>query len=89
MNIVYSNQFKRDTKKMQKHGKNMSKFKVVVELLMEQKEMPKIFCDHPLKGNWNGYRDLHIESDWVLIYKVDLTNNYIRFERMGSHSDLF
>lgn len=63
LDIVYSNQFKKDIKRMQKHGKNMSKFKVVAELLIEQKTLPRALQDHLLKGNWDGYRDLHIEAD--------------------------
>ncbi|MEL4073326.1 type II toxin-antitoxin system mRNA interferase toxin, RelE/StbE family [Ochrobactrum sp. GPK 3] len=44
-------------------------------------------CDQPLKSNWIGYHDLHIEPDWLLIYKADPTNVY--FERSGMHSCLF
>ena len=32
-------------------------------------------------------RDLHIEPDWVLIYCVD--GEVVRFERTGTHADLF
>jgi mRNA interferase YafQ len=89
LNIVYSNQFKKDVKMVQRHGKNMSKFKVVVELLIKKQQLPKALRDHPLKGEWRGYRDLHIEPDWLLIYKIDKLANVIRFERTGSHAELF
>jgi len=46
-----------------------------------------VYLDHPLKGNWRGFRDAHIEPDWVLIYKID--GNIVRFERTGRHTDLF
>ncbi|WP_332060847.1 type II toxin-antitoxin system YafQ family toxin [Bartonella sp. CB74] len=45
------------------------------------------FKDHPLKGNWCNFRDVHIEPDWILIYKI--SDDEIRFERTGNHSDLF
>ncbi|MDD3001662.1 MAG: type II toxin-antitoxin system YafQ family toxin [Candidatus Riflebacteria bacterium] len=32
-------------------------------------------------------RECHIESDWLLIYRI--TEDSIFFERTGSHSDLF
>jgi len=40
-----------------------------------------------LIGNWVGRRECHIESDWLLIYKLE--DEHIIFERTGSHSDLF
>ncbi len=43
--------------------------------------------DHPLKGNWRGYRELHMEPDWLLIYKK--TDKEIIAVRTGTHSDLF
>jgi mRNA interferase YafQ len=40
-----------------------------------------------LKGDWVGYRDLHIEPDWLLLYRVNETE--LMLARTGSHSDLF
>ena len=74
---------------MQKHGKNMSKFKEIIDLLVKEKELPRSAHDHPLRGNWTGYRDLHLEPDWILIYKIDRARQFIRFERTGTHSELF
>ncbi|MEZ5805835.1 MAG: type II toxin-antitoxin system YafQ family toxin [Rhizobiaceae bacterium] len=59
----------------------------VLQLLIEDAPLPARLRDHPLKSNWIGYRDLHIEPDWLLIYKVDATS--VHFERTGTHSDLF
>ncbi|MCM1385327.1 MAG: type II toxin-antitoxin system YafQ family toxin [Lachnoclostridium sp.] len=25
------------------------------------------YKDHPLKGNWDGFRECHIQSDWAVI----------------------
>jgi len=58
-----------------------------MKVLIEGDDLPEIFLDQPLKGNWKGSRDLHIQPDWILIYR--LIGNLIRFERTGSHSDLF
>ncbi|MDP4529045.1 type II toxin-antitoxin system YafQ family toxin [Alkalimonas delamerensis] len=43
--------------------------------------------DHPLTGNWLGFRDCHIKPDLVLIYRI--TNETLQLARIGSHSDLF
>lgn len=45
--------------------------------------------DHALSGNWAGYRELHIEPDWLLIYKIIPKQNTVIFIRTGTHSDLF
>ncbi len=83
----YSGQFMRDVKQAQKRGKNMDKLKKLLGLLIEGTQLPAIYLDHPLKGDWRGFRDAHIESDWLLIYKV--SGDVVRFERTGRHTDLF
>lgn len=83
----YSGQFKRDVALAQKRGKDMAKLKALLQLLMDGKSLPASYLDHPLKGNWRGFRDAHIEPDWLLIYKA--TPEFVRFERTGRHTDLF
>jgi mRNA interferase YafQ len=85
--LDYSSQFKRDVKQAKKRGKKMHKLKALLTLLIDGKTLPASYLDHPLKGEWRGFRDVHIEPDWLLIYKI--TDNIIRFERTGSHTDLF
>lgn len=83
----YSGQFKKDVKLAQKRGKDMEKLKRLLSLLIDGQALPASYLDHPLKGNWQGYRDAHIEPDWLLIYKI--SGEGIRFERTGRHADLF
>lgn len=83
----YSGQFKRDVKQSKKRGKDMDKLKTLLSLLIEGKPLPALYLDHPLKGDWIGFRDAHIEPDWLLIYKI--TTDGVRFERTGRHTDLF
>lgn len=83
----YSGQFKRDVKQAQKRGKDMEKLKTLLTLLIEEKPLPASYLDHPLKGNWGGFRDAHIEPDWLLIYTI--SGGIVRFERTGRHADLF
>ena len=83
----YSGQFKRDVKHAQKRGKDMAKLKTLLGLLIDGEPLPATYLDHPLKGDWRGFRDAHIEPDWLLIYKI--TDAVVRFERTGRHTDLF
>lgn len=87
LEITYSGQFKKDIAKAKKQKKDIELLKSIIQLLVENKTLPNKLKDHSLKGNWKGYRDLHINPDWVLIYKIDEEN--IRFERIGTHSELF
>ena len=84
---VYSSQFKRDVKLAQRRGKDMDKLKTLLVLLIEDQPLPAQYLDHPLQGTLRGFRDAHIEPDWLLLYKVD--GLIVRFERTGRHTDLF
>ncbi len=83
----YSGQFLRDVKRAQKRGKDMDKLKTLLSLLIDDTPLPAAYLDHPLKGEWRGFRDAHLEPDWLLIYK--LVGDVVRFERTGRHTDLF
>jgi mRNA interferase YafQ len=82
-----SSQFKKDVKRMERRGKNLAKLKRVLDVLIDGKPLPAEFKDHPLRGDFAGSRDCHVEPDWVLIYTLE--ENHVRFERTGTHSDLF
>lgn len=84
---IHSAKFKRDVKKAEKRGKDLTKLRAVLLLLLEGKPLPAEYRDHPLQGNWKGFRDLHIEPDWLLLYRVE--GNELQLARTGRHSDLF
>jgi len=52
-------------KRAKKRGKDMEKLKTALSLLIEGEPLPERYRDHPLKGEWTGFRDLHIEPDWL------------------------
>ncbi len=58
-----------------------------VHLLVAEETLPERCVDHSLSGNWPGWRDCHIEPDWILVYKM--TADTLTLGRTGSHSDLF
>ena len=87
MKVTQSNQFKKDAKKLGKRGKDLDKLLDVVELLVSGKKLPAKLRDHALTGNWKGWRDCHIEPDWLLIYKMKPKE--LILGRTGTHSDLF
>ena len=82
-------QFKKDVKLAGRRGKDLAKLKAAINLLVDGEVLPPQYRDHPLRGNFAGSRDCHIEPDWVLIYTLAENDSHIRFERTGTHSDLF
>lgn len=89
LKIRYSAKFKKDYKNIVKRGYDQTKFQTVLTMLCNQEELPRELCDHPLKGDYSGHRECHIEPDWLLIYKVQEDVLTLTLTRTGSHSDLF
>lgn len=84
-----ASQFKKDVKLAGRRGKDLAKLKAALDRLIDGEILPPQCKDHPLRGNFAGSRDCHIEPDWVLIYTLTENNSHVRFERTGTHSDLF
>ncbi len=62
-------------------------YKEILELLCKDEPLDKKYLDHPLKGNYQRFRECHIESDWLLIYQKSTTK--LILVRSGSHAELF
>jgi len=74
-------------KRAEKRGKDLNKLRTLLLMLIQEKPLPEKYRDHPLKGQWSGYRDAHVEPDWLLIYRV--VGEELQLTRTGTHSDLF
>jgi len=89
MTIKQGSRFKSAYKKISKSGNMPSDFKenltVVLKYLKTDKPLPIKYQDHPLKGNFKGYRDCHICPDYVLIYSSG--GSEIILANLVSHSD--
>ncbi|MDP4021633.1 type II toxin-antitoxin system YafQ family toxin [Methylobacterium sp. NEAU 140] len=84
---IRSGPFRRDVKRAERRGKDLGRLRALLLLLLAGEELPPSYRDHPLKGDWKGYRDAHIEPDWILIYRV--VGDELHLVRTGSHADLF
>jgi mRNA interferase YafQ len=82
-----SGRFKKDYKQMERRGKDMIKIQRIMKTLADEEPLEPRHRDHNLVGPYVGSRECHIEPDWLLIYTVG--DDWIRFERTGTHSDLF
>ena len=83
--------FRRSVRSVAKRGYDISKLERTIDLLASGCPMPPNYMDHPLKGNYIGYRECHVEGagDWLLIYKKDNDLLILVLTATGTHSDLF
>jgi mRNA interferase YafQ len=86
--IRQSSRFKKDLKKLIKQGKNIVELEVVVDTIAGGETLDPKYLDHPLSGNWKGFRDCHIQPDWILLYKLEDDILVLTLTRSGSHSEL-
>lgn len=89
LNVEYTTQFKRDLKLMKRRRKNLAALREIMKHLEHEKPLELRLTDHPLSNNWKGHRELHVEPDWLLIYKLPPKEKVVIFVRTGTHSDLF
>lgn len=83
-----TNQYKKDLRRVIRQGKDTEALDNLIWLLLSDAPIPKKNKDHDLRGSWAGFRELHIEPDWLLVYeKPDETS--LSLVRLGSHAELF
>ncbi len=87
LDIRYSAKFKKDSKNCIKRNYNMELLQEVIAILLIPAPLPPKYKDHRLTGEYSGYRECHIQPDWLLIYRV--VGNVLQVFRMGTHADLF
>ena len=85
--LVQQAQLRRDYKLQKRRGAEMEKLEEVVRLLLEDGSLPAKYRPHKLSGEWKGFWECHIESDWLSIYGV--TSSEVLLVRTGTHADLF
>ena len=85
-----SSRFKKDFKACIKRGLSLKDFQTVIEYLKYGSVLPLKYRDHPLRDSkdYKNCRELHINPDWLLIYKYNNDDLILYLIRTGSHSDL-
>lgn len=89
LKVEYTAKFMRDLKLAKKRKNNIAALQKIMKHIEHEEFLSPRFKDHPLTGNWKSHRELHIEPDWLLIYKLIPEENVVIFVRTGTHSDLF
>ena len=85
--IREATRFRRDVRRLKRRGVDLSRLQAVVRTLAADESLAERYRDHALVGNWQGFRECHIQPDWLLIYRV--TEGELQLARTGNHADLF
>jgi mRNA interferase YafQ len=86
--VKQTNQFKKDYKLARKRGQNLTLLQDVILKLADGEKLPAKNRDHALIGDWDGFRECHITSDWLLVYRIEEDILVLTLTRVGTHSDL-
>ena len=89
LTLKVTSQFKKDYKLAKKRGYNMDLLESVLQMLLQGETLPIKYRDHALIGNYIGFRECHIQPDWLLIYTINNNELILTAVRTGTHSDLF
>lgn len=89
LTVKLTTTFKKDYKMAMKRGSKLELIDKVITTLALGENLPNENRDHDLHGNWKGYRECHIQPDWLLIYKIEKDILVLTLTRTGTHSDLF
>jgi mRNA interferase YafQ len=90
----FSKAFSKDWERLSRSGRyDMPRLRTVMfQLIAADPPLGPEHRDHPLKGEWSGYRECHIGGDFLLIYKLNERagkSGEIVFTRAGTHAELF
>ncbi len=89
LELKKTSQFRKDLKRMVKRRVDIDLLDEIIQTLREQKPLDPKYRDHELAGVFVGFRECHIQPDWLLIYRIEENILVLALTRTGSHSDLF
>lgn len=94
LEVQFTTQFQKDSKKLSKKHCDLAMLKEVVELVAADTAKSREILRqrhnmHMLKGRWSGSNECHVANagDWLVIWKTG--NGLAVFQRTGSHDELF
>ena len=87
--VKFTSAFKKNYRLMKKRGMDISLLDDVIEELRRGKELDGKYKDHVLKGEYAGFHECHVKTDWLLIYLIKNNILTLTLVNTGSHADLF
>ncbi len=87
--VLTTRHFDKALKKCIKRGRDMSKFKDCLDILVKNGKLPPKYKAHKLSGTLEGVWECHLESDWLLVWEQNDTTLTLLLVDTGTHSDIF
>jgi mRNA interferase YafQ len=87
--VAWTGQFKKDYKLARKRNLKIELLDEIIRKLSRGEVLSQENRDHALSENWSGYRECHVQPDWLLIYRIEEGLLILTLTRTGTHSDLF
>ncbi len=69
-----------------KRGYDLKLFEYVIGELANERPLPQKYRDHALIENYQGFRECHIQPDWLLIYFIEKNILTLTLSRTDSHA---
>ena len=89
LQLQTSTKFRKDYKRIKKRGYNVSLLQDILDKLWSGEKSEAKYKDHALTGSYKGFRECHIQPDWLLIYAIYEDKLILVASRTGTHADLF
>ena len=89
LEVKITSKFKNDYKLIKKRKLDVKLLKQVVFKIANEIPLDEKHKNHELTGKYKGFRECHIQPDWLLIYLIEDQILTLTLTRTGSHSDLF
>lgn len=87
--LILTGKFKKSLKLAKKKGLDLNLLDSVVTKLQNRIPLEERYHDHELKGKYQGFRECHIQPDWLLIYLIENDVLTLTLVDTGTHADLF
>ena len=89
LTLVTTTKFRKDYKRIKKRGKDVSLLEDILNKLLNEEPLEERHKDHALTGDYIGFRECHIQPDWLLVYAINEYELILTASRTGTHADLF
>ena len=91
--VVQTKDFDKDWERLDASGRHdMHRIKEAMSILaINEEPMPPEWRDHPLTGEFEGYRECHVKGDLLLVYQIIKGSKFETqmVARAGTHSEIF
>ena len=87
--LTLTGKFKKSLKLAKKRDLDLKLLDKVITMLQNDIPLKEKYRDHELKGKYQGFRECHIQPDWLLIYLKENDVLTLTLVDTGTHADLF